>query len=262
MLYGTYLGGRFDEWNVNLALVGANSAVLSGWTQSADYPATPTAHDTVLNDDGIAGVGVPTDGFLARITLQPDGDGDDTVVAPELLSPASGASVGTNTLLTFDWSDVSDPSGIDGYHIQINRQPDFVCCNDWVEVWTSASEHVNSVRFDGPYYWRVQTADRSGNLSDWSEVRSFNAGLAVAALSVNPATIEGGGISTGQVALTASAPAGGAVVSLSSSNTAVARVPASVTVPTGSNVATFTVATSNVAEPSPSPSPPASVAAP
>lgn len=249
LLYGTYLGGRFDEWNVSLALVGANSAVLSGWTQSADYPATPTAHDTVLNDDGIAGVGVPTDGFLARITLQPDGDGDDTVDAPELLSPASGASVGTNTLLTFDWSDVSDPSGIDGYHIQLNRRPDFVCCNDWVEVWTSTSEHVNSVRFDGPYYWRVQTADRSGNLSEWSEVRTFNSGLAISAFTVNPATVEGGNTLQGQVALSASAPAGGAVVSLSSSNAGVARVPASVTVPTSSNVATFTITTSNVAAP-------------
>lgn len=243
VLYGTYLGGRYDDWNVKLALVGENSAVISGWTQSNDYPVTPGAHDTTLNNDGTGGVGVPTDGFLARLTIQADGDGDDEVAAPTLLNPANGAAVATNTLTTFDWTDVADPSGVDGYHIQINQRPDFVCCNDWIEVWTPNSEHVNSVRFDGPYYWRVQTADRSGNLSAWSEVRTFNAGLALFAVNLNPATLEGGNTSQGQLLLTASAPVGGAVVTLTSSNTAVATVPASVTVPAGSNVGTFTVTT-------------------
>lgn len=248
LLYGTYLGGSFDDWNVKLALVSGESAVIAGWTHSHNFPVTPGAHDSVLNNDGVGGVGMPKDAFLSRLRLRADGDGDDFVAAPALLNPANGATVSTNTLITFDWTDVADPSGLDGYHIQINRQPDFVCCNDWIEVWTQNSEHVNSVRFDGPYYWRVQTADRSGNLSDWSEVHTFNAGLGLSGFFVNPTSLEGGNTAQGQVMLTASAPTGGAAVALTSSNAA-ARVPASVTIPAGSSFATFTVTTSAVSAP-------------
>ena len=68
----------------------------------------------------------------------------------------------------------------------------------------------------------------------------------LASVSLNPATVVGGGSSTGTVTLSAPAPAGGAVVSLSSGNTAVATVPASVTVPASAISATFTTNTSAV----------------
>lgn len=254
LLYGTYLGGSFNERFMSLALVGPNSAAISGWTNSGDFPATPGAHDPVLNNDGVGGPGggpggVPFDGFLARLALAPDGDGDDSVVTPTLLGPADGARAGTNTPVTFDWSDVPDASGIDGYHIQINQRPDFVCCNDWQEVWVSRSEYVASVRFEGPYYWRVRAADRSGNVSDWTEVRSLNSGTTVSALTVNPASVDGGGSAQGQVTLTALAPAGGITVSLGSSDAAAATVPASVSIPQGSSFASFAVATRAVSAP-------------
>ena len=247
VLYGTYLGGSFNERVPNVALVGANSAAVSGWTNSGNFPVTPGAHDSVLNNDGVGGPGgfggVPFDGFLARLSLLADGDGDDAVAAPVLVAPANDSRVSTNTTITFDWSDVPDPSGIDGYHIQINQRPDFVCCNDWQEVWTSNSQYAASLRFDGAYFWRVRTADRSGNLSDWSEVRSLNTGTSISTLSVNPASVDGGNSAQGQVSLTALAPAGGIVISLSSSDTAVADVPASVTIPQGGTAATFAVTT-------------------
>ncbi len=69
---------------------------------------------------------------------------------------------------------------------------------------------------------------------------------ALASVSLNPATVAGGGASTGTVMLSIPAPAGGAVVSLTSSNTAVATVPASVTVPANAVSATFTVNSSAV----------------
>jgi hypothetical protein len=253
VLYGTYLGGSFNERVPNVALLGANNVAVSGWTLSGDFPTTPGAHDNVLNNDGVGGVGgtggVPFDGFLARLSLQPDGDGDDVVAVPSLLSPANNSQVSTNTNITFDWADVPDQSGIDGYHIQINQRPDFVCCNDWQEVWTSASQYVTSLRFDGPYYWRVRTADRSGNVSEWSEVRTLNSGTSISGLTINPSGVEGGKPAQGQVTLSALAPAGGIVIALSSSDTAVATVPASVTIPQGGNVANFTVTTRAVAAP-------------
>ena len=255
VLYGSYLGGSFNERVPNVALLGENNAAVSGWTNSGDFPVTVGAHDPVLNNDGIGGPGgfggVPFDGFLSRLSLLPDGDGDNAVVAPGLLAPANNAQVSTNTNITFDWSDVPDQSGIDGYHIQINQRPDFVCCNDWQEVWTSASQYVTTLRFDGAYYWRVRTADRSGNLSDWSEVRTLNSGTSISTLTINPTAVEGGRSAQGQVTSTALAPAGGIVVSLSSSNTAVATVPASVTIPQGGTAATFTITTRAVSATTP-----------
>ncbi len=66
-------------------------------------------------------------------------------------------------------------------------------------------------------------------------------------LTVSPTSVVGGISSTGTVKLTGPAPAGGAVVTLSSSNTAAAQVPASVTVAAGATTATFTIITSPVA---------------
>src|SRR5947209_4767782 len=77
-----------------------------------------------------------------------------------------------------------------------------------------------------------------------------NAGTGVppilSGLSLNPSSVTGGSPSTGTVTLSGPAPSGGAVVSLSSSNTGVASVPSSVTVPAGATSASFTVTTTAV----------------
>jgi hypothetical protein len=69
----------------------------------------------------------------------------------------------------------------------------------------------------------------------------------LSSLTLNPSTMTGGNSSTGTVTLSGAAPAGGAQVALSSSNTAAATVPSSVTVAAGATSATFTVSTSAVA---------------
>jgi subtilase family protein len=66
----------------------------------------------------------------------------------------------------------------------------------------------------------------------------------LSSIALNPSSVNGGSSSTGTVALSLPAPSGGAVVSLSSDNTAAATVPASVTVAYGATSATFTVSTS------------------
>ena len=73
------------------------------------------------------------------------------------------------------------------------------------------------------------------------------AAAALSAVSLSPATVQGGANASATVTLTGPAPAGGAVVSLTSSNTAAATVPANVTVPAGAtSAATSSVATSAV----------------
>jgi hypothetical protein len=64
---------------------------------------------------------------------------------------------------------------------------------------------------------------------------------ALVTLSVNPTAVNGGSTATGTVTLNGKAPAGGAVVALSSSNTAAATVPSSVSIAAGSNSASFNV---------------------
>ncbi|HWY08855.1 MAG TPA: hypothetical protein VNY24_18485, partial [Candidatus Acidoferrales bacterium] len=75
---------------------------------------------------------------------------------------------------------------------------------------------------------------------------SSTASLSLSSLTANPTSVVGGNSSTGTVTLSGLAPAGGAQVALSSSNTTAARVPASVTVAAGASSATFTVSTSVV----------------
>jgi hypothetical protein len=70
--------------------------------------------------------------------------------------------------------------------------------------------------------------------------------VGVGLLALNPTSVHGGNTSQGTVSLDEVAPPGGTVVKLTSSNTGVATVPASVTVPAGAQSATFTVSTSKV----------------
>ena len=62
-------------------------------------------------------------------------------------------------------------------------------------------------------------------------------------LTLNPTTVSGGNPSIGTVTLAAPAPAGGALVTLKSSNPAAAAVPPSVLVAAGATTQTFTVTT-------------------
>src|SRR5580700_2312330 len=79
------------------------------------------------------------------------------------------------------------------------------------------------------------------------ELSSVPSSLALSALSLNPTSVTGENSSTGTVTLSGPAPAGGAQVPLSSSNTSVASVPSSVIVAAGATTASFTVSTNAVA---------------
>jgi hypothetical protein len=69
------------------------------------------------------------------------------------------------------------------------------------------------------------------------------AAASLATLSLNPTSVKGGGSVTGTVTLSAPAPANGATVTLTSSNPALASVPASVLISAGTTSKPFTVTT-------------------
>jgi len=83
----------------------------------------------------------------------------------------------------------------------------------------------------------------SGNTTSVSPPQSATR---LSSVGVNPGTVVGGSPSTGTVNLTAPAPTGGIVVSLSSSNTAAATVPTSTTVAAGATSTTFNIGTNTV----------------
>ena len=70
--------------------------------------------------------------------------------------------------------------------------------------------------------------------------------VSLSSVTLNPTEVVGGTSSAGTVALTAAAPSGGFMVTLTSDNTAAATVPASVTVLAGATTATFVVSTTVV----------------
>lgn len=97
--------------------------------------------------------------------------------------------------------------------------------------------------FAQTYYLRTSVASVGG--TPFGPVPGSAAPAALSSLSPGTARIRGGTSITYTVALSAPAPAGGALVSLSSSS-AVASLPASVLVPQGATSATFQVNTATV----------------
>jgi hypothetical protein len=105
----------------------------------------------------------------------------------------------------------------------------------------------------GTYVFTLTLTDARGstvshqitaNVSDGSTLPGTTG---VTSLALNAASLTGGGSTTGTVTLGAPAPAGGAFVSLTSDNRAIASVPAdSITIPEGATTGTFTVNTTAV----------------
>jgi hypothetical protein len=92
----------------------------------------------------------------------------------------------------------------------------------------------------------VSVTASAGISSKNTTINVVPSGNRLASLTLSSSTIQGGASLNGTVTLGANAPAGGAVVILSTADTNVAGVPVSVIVPEGSNTATFTVTTNAV----------------
>jgi len=166
---------------------------------------------------------------------------------PSLLSPADRATVSQPAL--FDWSDTANAAT---YLIQISTSSAFS------PITSSQTVSVSQATITGlpaqQLFWRVRAINSAGTAGPFSAARRFTAQAApppppvasLSTVSLNPISVVGGNASQGTVTLAAGAPTGGAVVSLSSANTAVATVPPSVTVAAGATSATFTITSSAV----------------
>src|SRR5829696_5329409 len=169
-----------------------------------------------------------------------------TPSAPTLLSPAQDAT--PTQPVAFDWTDVAAATA---YRIQIDDSSDFSAPLVVDRVVTTSQFTASTLSAGRRHWWRVRGINSAGTAGAWSSVRRFTPGAfsqapSLAGIALNPASVAGGSTSEGTASLTSAAPSGGAVVTVSSSNTVAATVPASVSVAPGTTSATFAIPTSAV----------------
>ena len=154
---------------------------------------------------------------------------------PAPLSPANGASL---TLpIQVAWTDVANPQP-SGYELQIAKDSGFQQIEDDSPQLNNPNRTELSLT-SGQKFWRVRSAQGDSSpttaaVTAWSAAGSFtisSAPPAPASLALTTSAFYSGNTTWVQVQLSAAAPAGGAVINLTSSNAAAAPVPASVNMP-------------------------------
>ncbi len=156
---------------------------------------------------------------------------------PTPLSPANGATVTLPVTLT--WTDVPNPQP-SGYVLEVARDAQFANIEYVNNQITGAHWTITSLTA-GTKYWHVLSTqgDSAPGVpanTAWSATRSFivpSAPPQVGSLAVTMDPAANGNTQTVSVQLTGPAPAGGAVVSLSSSDPVAAPVPATFTIAAG-----------------------------
>jgi hypothetical protein len=203
---------------------------------------------TAMNAESIAGIpsNVVTFTLSFNAPLPPP---------PTPLSPADGASVTLPVTLT--WTDVPNPQP-SGYVLEVAADPGFSNIQYVNNQITGAHWTISSLPA-GTKYWHVlstqgDSAPAVPANTAWSSTRSFivpSTPPVVASLAVATDPASTGQTQVVSVQLTGPAPAGGAVVSLSSSDPAVAPVPASISIAEGFafNQFSFQIGNVNSAQP-------------
>jgi hypothetical protein len=174
---------------------------------------------------------------------------------PVLVAPADGATVSLPFVL--DWNDVPNPQP-SGYVVEIARDPGFDSVETFSTGLTNSQWDIVGLS-SGTKYWRVRHAygDSSPTTAAFSApsaVRSFTVAGTAGIGALRLPRGEGGVAFSGvedqvEVTLSTLAPAGGAVVRLTSSDPAAVPVPATMTVPAGLNQESVRLFYGQVTEP-------------
>ena len=173
------------------------------------------------------------------------------------VAPASGATVQLPFFL--DWSDTPNPQ-VPGYDVEVNTSSNFTPATSVLGLSPSRSDYMitRDLLAPGSYFWRVRALH--GDIAGlWSAGRAITVTAPVAPPDINlfailaePVNAYGGNTAHARVMLDNPAPAGGAVVSISTDIPQVNMPGTTVTVPaartdaTISNIATGPVPNNGV----------------
>jgi hypothetical protein len=179
---------------------------------------------------------------------------------PAGVSPVAPANGATAQLpFFFDWSDTPNPQ-VPGYDVEVNTSSNFAPATSVLLLSPSRSDYMitRDLLAPGNYFWRVRALH--GDVAGlWSAGRAITVTAPVAPPDVNlfailaePVNAYGGNTAHARVMLDNPAPAGGAVVSISTDIPQINMPATTVTVPAGgtdatiSNIATGPVPNSGV----------------
>ncbi len=180
-------GGGFDP-GISITIVYGNQTASATTTTEGNFPATGSITFEAKGTHGEQEVVVKDnlDHVLANTTFFME---ENPPAAPEPLSPANGTGVGFvgKVAPTFKWSNVTDPSGIASYDLQIStNSTDFTAPIVSLSI---PSENVTSVDNTiayalpkeyalsyGTYYWKLRAVDGAGNEGGWTTIQSFHTG--------------------------------------------------------------------------------------
>src|SRR5208283_213669 len=88
LIYGSYLGGANSDAGNSIAVDSPGDAYVTGWTSSANFPATQSSYQQTLNSGG----SVPEDAFVTKFPLGSPGG-----LSVAGILPAVGGNAGTVT---------------------------------------------------------------------------------------------------------------------------------------------------------------------
>jgi hypothetical protein len=224
LIFSSFLGGALYDEATGVNSGASGDIHVAGYTGSANFPVVAALQPQTAggNDGFIVKIDAPAVAAPASVALNPasvtGGAGSTGTVTLTTAAPVGGATV---TLTSSNVNAATVPASVT------------VAANAITATFAIATKAVTTATAV------TIKAAKAATLT----VNPPAGTAALAAVSFNPATVMFGSNTTGTVTLTAAAPAGGAVVALSSSDWVSFNVPASVTVAAGATSAKFTVGT-------------------
>lgn len=169
---GTAFGGNQAltiSYDGNQVAAGSTTNAKGNFTASFKVPKSQAGDHTVTVTDAVASVASST--FSVESTPPP---------TPQPLSPEAGSRIGFvgKTVITFDWSDVDDPSGI-WYLLEVSQSADFSGVMTHKEGLNQSQYTLTSdeALAKGEYYWRVKAIDGAENQGEWTNGQFFKVGV-------------------------------------------------------------------------------------
>ena len=272
VLYSTFLGGNSSDGVHGIAVDGQGRIHVTGPTTSSNFPTTASAFDRTCGTDGSCNA---EDAFYANI--DPLMAGAAGLVYSTFLGGSSRdfgeaialdqngrvwitGSTSSNDLPTIQPTQATIGGDYDAF-VGANRAAQFGTASLRFASFLGGASYDQGTGIDVDPLGNIKVAGYTGSTNlpvvkavqpltaggnDGFVVRIVTSTTAMASVTLSPANVTGGGNSAATVTLTAAAPAGGALVTLTSSNANAATVPASVTVAAGATTANFAVASKTV----------------